>query len=468
MRPAATAVRTACVAMIAVAAMMATIPSGAQTAPSVEPPNQILAVGTQIVVGGHGWAPRSDVKLEICGNAATNGSSDCDQTSSTIFGVWDDGTLHAPMTVVAPPKPCPCLIRVWTITSTAVANAAVTIEGVPDGPIVNESPIVSGRTALQLVSASVTGEASLATWFGAAAPKELVVAVRNTSQVPVTDPLVAGSWGKDDEIVHIITSPPYGDQIPPGEVRIFRVPFELDPLSSGEYTVKGSVGFVGDRADFKTDTTTFPWGLPVIALLLLQLTVILLRDRLRNFVDRHRSHAGGIEPDKSNEDEVPLTPGIAPTGKNPEDERLGRILEQPAPSAHQTDRDNEGHAASIPLRAFAASALLTKALAQDPVRVVDDHQEQDATLIAESDPERIAPQPTAIAPPIPSRPRPRPASDIEDIKDFEPPERDAFAIGISGLVVSADHHLGVVVPGGGPGLSNTLEHPNICDPPNTP
>ena len=277
------------------------VASGAQTAPvgpglpTVDPPPGELVIGSQIVITGKGWLPRQNVKLEICGNGATNGSVDCDAPSSKIFGVWDDGTLHAPMTVAGPPKPCPCLIRASTLTSASVAAAPVQIVGVGEAPIVNESPLVTGRTALKIVSAVVSSKTSPKSWFGGAVPQILTVTVENVSQFAVSAPLLVAAWGKDANQPHVISSPASGDDLAPGGRRTFVVPFLLDPFSYGTYVVKGSVGFVGDRIQFSTQTSTYPWALPILALVLFQCLVVLARNVLRRVVQR-RVPDGAQEP----------------------------------------------------------------------------------------------------------------------------------------------------------------------------
>jgi hypothetical protein len=64
------------------------------------------------------------------------------------------------------------------------------------------------------------------------------------------------------------------------------MPFTLDPLSEGEYVVGGSVSGGAQPVGFDVKTSTMPWGLFAVVLLLLQAVLIFLRNRLRTRLAR--------------------------------------------------------------------------------------------------------------------------------------------------------------------------------------
>jgi hypothetical protein len=241
--------------------------------PTVTIDQRVVKPGDVLNVGGTGWPKSSTVKVEICGNNALNGTGDCDQPSSGVFGTWGDGTLHAKLSVVFPPKPCPCVVHATTVSQKQSAITPVGIVGAQVGPAHRDIPTVEDRTPLVVVKSQVESSTSLTSFFGGAADRTLVITVHNPTQLPVDGALALARWGKDD-LNHLIQGRHF--KIGAEDTVTVRLPFQLDALSFGSYVVGGRAGAIANSALFKTDTSQWPWGLVIVLLIILALIVFFI------------------------------------------------------------------------------------------------------------------------------------------------------------------------------------------------
>src|SRR5690349_25177619 len=92
-------------------------PAGAQTEVESRPiatastDNVGSPVGEVVNVRGSGWPAQTLVLVELCGNGAAGGSTDCNQPGAITTPVSADGVVATPFTVPEPTAPCPCVIR---------------------------------------------------------------------------------------------------------------------------------------------------------------------------------------------------------------------------------------------------------------------------------------------------------------------------------------------------------------------
>jgi hypothetical protein len=249
--------------------------------------------GDTIRIDGTGWPPGSNLKLEVCGNNALDGTVDCDQPASRIARTFTSGVLEAELVVPVPPKPCPCVVRITELEGRTSVTQPVAIQGVATAPTKSDAPLSRLRPTLR-VRASVESATDIGSLFGGAASRTLVVHVRNTGENVVDDALLSASWGKGDDPNHVIPSRTLA-QIRPGEARTVRVPFAVDALSAGGYTVAGSVGVVGNRPAFSTTTTQHPLGLYAVVLLLVVSFGLLVRRAVRRRRARRAAEALAAE-----------------------------------------------------------------------------------------------------------------------------------------------------------------------------
>ena len=115
--------------------------------------------------------------------------------------------------------------------------------------------------------------------------------VRNDGDRLIPAALLTAAFGKNGDPSDTIASPEAID-LQPGEDREIRTPFDLPSLAFGGYDVVGEVGIVGDRAPFATETSHWPWGLLVVAIILLQIVLLGVRNIARRRVARSASGRG--------------------------------------------------------------------------------------------------------------------------------------------------------------------------------
>ncbi|MBV8957497.1 MAG: hypothetical protein JO054_17780 [Actinobacteria bacterium] len=239
------------------------------SAPSASP-------GAQVFVVGQGFPAHSVVRLAICGNAATRGSVDCDQESSSTLAPSDQGDFRVPIPVVAPPTSCPCVVQATSTALDAPIAVPLVVTGVPVGPI---QQVVVSETPLKVVSAELTGWGPLTAWFGAGPQRMLVLTLRNPTSQPMDLPAFTLTRGRHapDTIVRSVEL----GTLAAGETRTYRIPVRFDVVAVGDLSVGGEVGVAGQSATFTAASRAVPWGLVVLAIVGVQLALLGLRDRAR-------------------------------------------------------------------------------------------------------------------------------------------------------------------------------------------
>ena len=248
----------------------------AAPAPSVGLTTNALVLGHSVMVTGQGWAPYETFQATVCGNNANDGSTDCAVQATSTFAAFTDGTLHGVLQVETPPVPCPCVVQVIGTANGYSADLPVTIAGVPTGPVT--PPPTAGATKVT-AHATVTGGASWGSRFGGRADRTLVVTVHNAGTTSV-EPVVSAEWGKSPQPTNLITSSP-PILLAPGATRTVRMPFSLDPLSFGTYLVTGHLSGTSPEVSFASTTSTSPWALPLVLLVVLVLLLAALFWRRR-------------------------------------------------------------------------------------------------------------------------------------------------------------------------------------------
>jgi len=259
------------------------IPAGAVSPSQASP-------GQSIFVSGSSWPGNTEVSVAVCGEEARHGSGDCDLPSSTIVGTDTNGVFGTQLALQIPPKPCPCVVQITALGGDAAElNIPVTVVG---APVVALPPLEPAGTKrpLTIEDAELSG-GSWTAWFGAAATRTLVLRVRNTSGAPLNDPLMlvtAGRGSSPSEPQPVPVQKPFAT----GEARVIRVPVEFDAPSLGDYAVRLRVGAGGTTTTKTLGTSSYPWGLIVVALLILQGILLLIRNRVRARVASDEPIAG--------------------------------------------------------------------------------------------------------------------------------------------------------------------------------
>ncbi|AWZ10459.1 MULTISPECIES: hypothetical protein [unclassified Streptomyces] len=207
------------------------------------------AKGTELSVTGTGWRPKTMVMLLVCGQNMIGGTNSCANADGIAVSVADDGNFSAQLPVVAPPKPCPCVVNVTSVNgdqSTVAAPLKIT-----DHPVA-ELPAEGGTARLaMLTGVRLKGEDGVLTWFGAPPSREFTVTVGNLGSAPVKDPVFQLGTA------HGVFAPIWEEvrwkgTIAPGGKAEISLNAALSAGAHGDYTVSLKYG--------ETVVATQPWG----------------------------------------------------------------------------------------------------------------------------------------------------------------------------------------------------------------
>ncbi|MET9962592.1 hypothetical protein ABZ128_26595 [Streptomyces sp. NPDC006326] len=225
-------------------------PAGAaEDKPGVALSLQEAAKGTELTVTGTGWHSRTLVMVLLCGQNMIGGTNSCANADGTAVSAGDDGRFTARLPVVAPPKPCPCVVNVTSVGGDQ-ATVAVPLK-ITDHPVA-ELPAESGTARLaMLTGVRLKGEDGVLTWFGAPPTRKFTVTVGNLGSAPVKDPVFQLGTA------HGVFAPQWDEvrwkgTIPPGGKAEVRLDVSLSAGAHGDYTVSLKYG--------DTVVATQPWG----------------------------------------------------------------------------------------------------------------------------------------------------------------------------------------------------------------
>jgi sortase A len=254
-------------AILIVAALIA-LAVAASEAQSVEPDANLtvsvgpaaVAIGGRVVVSLGNW-PDTTVSAMVCGNDARRGSQDCALAGAEAVRVRNGAAL-IDLDVVAPPVGCPCVVRVATSSSDLVRTAALLIDGVPGGTLIepagsHEAEAIKVRARVIEPEGSTLDQ--LASAFGGSSSRVLVLEITNHTDQPVAGLRVAAGVGRADSSSEPIASRPIGPVAPSAE-RIVRVPFDIAAPAWGHYAVSGKVYGLASPVPFSASASNDAWG----------------------------------------------------------------------------------------------------------------------------------------------------------------------------------------------------------------
>ncbi len=271
--------------------------STAQSAPTASVSPGAAAPGSPVIVRGSGFAPGTLVSVELCGNEARRGSADCDQSSALDAGASSTGDVAVQLIVGTPPSPCPCVVKLTGLGSSATASTPFVVSGAPTadpGTLAAQYPDVSRQ--INVIDAHFTGSGPWTAWFGASPHRELVYTVQNIGNVAVQDPPIIIAVGKSDNPTGIVHPPPLGT-LAPGESQTYHTTVDLGAFSWGQYHAVGSIPGFADPVRFTASTTNYPWALILIVVIgLFELILIKARNRARKRLARATDSPGAPRP----------------------------------------------------------------------------------------------------------------------------------------------------------------------------
>lgn len=369
--------RVGLAASVAAVLLIVGSPADAQdsgSAPTATVQSTSLALGQRVLVQGEGWPARTLVHISLCGNAAANLSADCDLIHQADAGVGDNGHFSTLLTIANPGTPCPCVVRVTDAIATGEARVAVDVVGLPKAEP-TAIPLPDNSQQLEITEARVEGEGDWTAWFGAGSPRTLLLTVHNNGATAVPDPPFNVVFGKGENPTGIVSAPHIGD-LAPGQTVTLRVAFGVDTFSWGDYTIKGQIQGPGRSTVFRAKANAqTPWGLLLIGVVLLQVLLLAIRNRMRRRVHREEpteSVAAAESPEPGVEQEparVAAATALTPELESTHDEHV---------SASAVDEPAQVAVLANSLRADADALLGALAQRSDEMRRANAELDQEA------------------------------------------------------------------------------------------
>ncbi|MEU0623333.1 hypothetical protein ABZ329_21095 [Streptomyces rubiginosohelvolus] len=240
--PSPTVLLTLLALLPALCALFVLTAPGARAAegdPAVSLSKKEAGKGGEITVRGSGWRPDALLMLLICGQSSPErgvigGTNSCANADGRAVTTDRKGAFSKKLPVTEPPKPCPCVVHVATVTGEeALADAVFTVAGHPTAELPRQGG--DGKLAV-LATTRLEGDSSLLTWFGAPPARRLVLTVGNLGSDPVEDPVF------EIGTAHGVYAPQWeerqwrGTVAPGGKARI-ELPVELSAGAHGDYQV---------------------------------------------------------------------------------------------------------------------------------------------------------------------------------------------------------------------------------------
>lgn len=349
---------------------------GPGSSPTVVVDRTGTAAGEQMLVTGNGWPAGHTLIVELCGHGGLRGSVDCDVTQQRTAGVGTTGTFSVVLTSSLPPTPCPCVVKATDQTTQVAATSSIAVAGLPTVPITadDQGPV----RRIEVSAIEITGAHRWTELFGAHGRRTLVLTLVNTGSVAVDAPDVSVTWGRG-RVPDGFVSPPQTVRMEPGATQTLRVALERPAFAFGSYTAVVEVQGLDAPVIARATSTAYPWGLAVIALVLLQLLLLRLRNRVRRRLHRTpRTHAhpdvlalGPAGPDLDPRGVAPAAPELLPASDEHTVIDLDDVGPRPAEPVDGTGRNGPALAgpapASMPVELAAGdpSALQVERLRQD-------------------------------------------------------------------------------------------------------
>ena len=247
------------------------------------------AIGQTVQVTGKGLPPGSIYQVQVCGQNAVHGSSDCAGAGAVSTQTDPEGTLSAPVQVVLPPTQCPCVVGAFSVTTASALTTPISIEGASTSPAPVSPPRVP-VSHLVVVHAGFTGSTPAAQWFGFQATRTVALTVLNRGSAPASLLHLFASLGSTPVVSRRLT------ELGAGQVRTYDVPVTFPALTVGNETLIGHiVTRDGQLVGFKASVAVWPFGLLVAGLIIAQMILLAWRNVARRRYER--KNLPSLEPE---------------------------------------------------------------------------------------------------------------------------------------------------------------------------
>ncbi|UQI43384.1 neocarzinostatin apoprotein domain-containing protein [Streptomyces sp. HU2014] len=250
------------------AALLVPLPAGRAAAdgsvltPAVTLDRKEAGKGGSLTVSGTGWRPGTLLTLLVCGQNMIGGTNACANADGRTVTTGADGAFRTGIPVAAPPKPCPCVVHVATVTGEAAAvDAPFAVAGHPIAPL----PRQTGGERLGVLGARLEGSSGILTWFGAPPRRRLVLTVGNLGTTAAENPVFRVGTS------HGVLAPTWEERrwrgtVPAGQRAKVALDVELAAGAYGDYLVSLKYGdklLVEEPWDVSR-----PWGVTLFWILL--------------------------------------------------------------------------------------------------------------------------------------------------------------------------------------------------------
>ncbi|MFF1448829.1 hypothetical protein ACFVYF_11845 [Streptomyces sp. NPDC058274] len=243
-------------------------PAAAADKPGVKLSKSQAGTGGSITVTGSGWGSKRLLMMLICGQSVPSrgvigGTNSCANADGRAVTTDAKGTFSKKLPVAEPPRPCPCVVHVATVTGEkAAADAIFMVAGHSVEPLPPEE--TGGRLSV-LTDTRLNGSSGLLTWFGAPPSRSFAFTVGNTGTSAIKNPVFQVGTA------HGVFAPQWEEQqwrgtIAPGKKARISLPVELSAGAHGDYSV--SLKYGGKVLAEQPWGVGRPWGVTLFWLLL--------------------------------------------------------------------------------------------------------------------------------------------------------------------------------------------------------
>ena len=247
---------------------------GASGGPSAVAGTPVASPGQPVNVSGSGWAPLGGVAtIQICGQNAENLTEDCDETNTYSAAIRAGGTFSGALTVRLPKTPCPCVFFVTSVSDQSV-KIPLQIVGAPVAVIPTTA---SDRVKL---TASISTPLSVSSWFGGPKPANVELRLTNATGSTLPSPVVSVTVGRGNAPTWLAAGRSL-QPLPTGTSRRVEIPITIPAVTFGHYTVRVQVATGSGNVATSVQTTSWPWGLLVLLIVVVDLILFAIASTVR-------------------------------------------------------------------------------------------------------------------------------------------------------------------------------------------
>lgn len=269
-------------------------PTGAQTAdPTVRVDRTGTVAGEEMVVTGDGWPAGATLIVELCGHGGLRGTVDCDVSHQRTAGAGASGRFTVELTTGTPPTPCPCVVKATDQATRIAATAPIAVAGIPTVPITEDD--LPATRSIEISKIRITGGDHWMELLGAGGRRVLELTLVNTGPVAVEAPDVTVVWGSGTRPTGFV-KPPETTRMEPGETQAITVALDRSAFTIGKQTAVVEVQGLAEQVTARASTTAYPWGLLAVGLVLVQLMLLWVRNRIRRRLHGAPSAVGDVPP----------------------------------------------------------------------------------------------------------------------------------------------------------------------------